>query len=94
MPLLVSASAMKCLVLEPLLAGSIISADVGVRKPDAGIYRILQQHSGYDASELLFIDDRAKNVQAALDLGIDSILFAAESGFSDLQRRLSSRLGR
>ncbi|TNF85839.1 MAG: hypothetical protein EP300_15060 [Gammaproteobacteria bacterium] len=71
-----------------------ISADVGVRKPDAGIYRILQQHSGYAASELPFIDDRAKNVQAALDLGIESILFAAESGFNNLQRRLSSRLGR
>ena len=26
------------------------------------------------------------------ELGIDSILFAAESGFTDLQRRLSSRI--
>ena len=41
---------MKCLVFEPLLVGSIISADVGVRKPDAGIYRILQQHKADSSS--------------------------------------------
>ena len=66
-----SASAMKCLVLDAM--GVIFeSAD--------------------NVTELLFVDDRAKNVQAALGPGIDSILFAAESGFTGPQRRLSSRI--
>ncbi len=75
--------------LEPRLAGAIISSEVGLRKPDIGIYQILLQRSGFLAQDLLFVDDRDKNVSAALDLGIDSLLFDAASGFDELQARIS-----
>lgn len=75
--------------IEGLLAGSIISADVGVRKPDREIYLRLIDSSGYPAADLLFVDDREKNVAAASQLGIDSILFGPENGFEPVKTRLS-----
>lgn len=69
------------LAIEPLLAGSVISGDVGVRKPGREIYRMLLESCGCRIEDLLFVDDRDKNVIAAREFGIDSILFDAQSGF-------------
>ena len=71
--------------IEELLAGSVISGDVGVRKPDSEIYKILVERSGYKINELLFVDDREKNVMAARDLGIETILFKPEVGFGEVK---------
>ncbi len=76
--------------IEGLLAGSVISGNVGVRKPDTEIYRVLLRQSGYEAADLMFIDDREKNRQAARSLGIDSPVFDADSGFAALVQRLDS----
>ena len=46
--------------VEKFLDGSIISGDVGVRKPDKEIYEILINLSGYNVEEILFVDDREK----------------------------------
>ena len=37
------------------------------------------------------IDDREKNVVAARNLGIDTILFKPEDGFGDVKYRISRR---
>jgi len=74
--------------IESLLAGSIISGDVGIRKPDREIYQRLIDSSGYPAADLLFVDDRKQNVDAASQLGIDSILFSPETGFEPVKNRL------
>ncbi len=37
------------------------------------------------------IDDREKNVVAARNLGIDTILFKPEPGFGDVKNRISRR---
>ena len=50
----------KNLGIEEFLNGSIISSDVGVRKPDKEIYEILIQSSGYKIEDILFVDDRVK----------------------------------
>ncbi len=68
--------------LDSHLAGAVISGDVGVRKPDAEIYRILMTRSGFAAEDLLFVDDRDPNVAAARALGIQSIAFDPGSGFA------------
>ena len=73
------------------LAGSIISGDVGVRKPDRKIYEILIDHSGYKIDELLFIDDRERNVMAARDIGIETVLYKPEEGFSYARNWISRR---
>ena len=75
--------------IEGYLAGSIISGDVGVRKPDRKIYELFLERSGYEATDLLFLDDREKNVIAAQEVGIESILFKPENGFKQATDWLS-----
>jgi FMN phosphatase YigB (HAD superfamily) len=77
--------------IEKLLTGSVISGDVGVRKPDRKIYEVLIEHCGHKIEDLLFVDDREKNIEAARSLGIDSILFQAETGFGEVRSRVSQR---
>lgn len=75
--------------LNELLVGAVISGEVGVRKPAAEIYSILLQRSGYAAHEVLFIDDRQTNVDAAAALGIRALRFGGEMDFvrlSTMQR--------
>jgi HAD superfamily hydrolase (TIGR01509 family) len=70
--------------IEGLLRGVIISSDVGVRKPDSLIYQHLLERVGCPASELLFVDDRPRNVAAAAALGIRSICFDDAYGYEPL----------
>ena len=77
--------------IEAYLQGSIISGDVGLRKPDRQIYQALIQASGFPVAELLFVDDREQNVLAARELGIKSILHDPRAGFTDARRWLSQR---
>jgi len=74
--------------LEPFLAGAVISGDVRVRKPDRGIYERLLAETGCQPGELLFVDDRAKNVASAEALGIPAVQFAGSHQF----KRLSAKL--
>jgi HAD superfamily hydrolase (TIGR01509 family) len=71
--------------VDRFLQQSIISADVGMRKPDSGIYQALLDVSGYTPGDLLFVDDRQKNVDAARRLGIESFLFETHNGFNEVQ---------
>src|SRR5258708_496598 len=53
----------------------IKSCDVGIVKPDQRIYQIAQDQTGVTPGEILFIDDRPENVEAALAQGWRGILF-------------------
>jgi HAD superfamily hydrolase (TIGR01509 family) len=75
--------------LDKVLAGSVISGDVGIRKPDTEIFELLLRRSGFAASDLVFVDDRRKNVDAAIGLGIDAIEFDARKGFESLINRIT-----
>jgi putative hydrolase of the HAD superfamily len=74
--------------LDNSLAGAIIRSAVGFRKPNPSIYQSLLEASRYRVDQLLFIDDRAKNVDAARSMGKRSVLFGLESGFASLEREL------
>ncbi|MFC1954635.1 HAD-IA family hydrolase [Chloroflexota bacterium] len=52
-----------------------MSADVGVRKPDTAIYDYLRRIMGVIPQDILFVDDRPKNLDSAAVLGFDTILF-------------------
>jgi HAD superfamily hydrolase (TIGR01509 family) len=65
------------------LAGVTISGDVGIRKPDAGIYERFLRDAGARARECVFIDDRCKNLAAAAALGFRTIRFARQPEESD-----------
>jgi putative hydrolase of the HAD superfamily len=46
-----------------------------MRKPDAAIYLHAARQLGRDPSECLFIDDRARNCEAARGCGMSAIEF-------------------
>lgn len=81
----------KNLGVEKFLNGSIISGDVGVRKPDKEIYEILIHSIDCKVGDIMFVDDREKNVVAARELGIETIMFEPESGFSEAKKWISQR---
>jgi len=56
-------------------SGFVISGDTGTRKPDPAIYLLLLEKSGFQPSEVVFVDDRLRNIEAANALGISSVLF-------------------
>jgi HAD superfamily hydrolase (TIGR01509 family) len=74
--------------IDGLLSGTVISSDARARKPAADIYRYLLARSGYSAADLLFVDDRPANVEAARALGIPALQFGPDTGYRDLTRRL------
>jgi 2-haloacid dehalogenase len=53
----------------------LVSGEVGLVKPDPAIYRLMLEKIGRPARECLFIDDSAKNVAAAKEMGFDTIHF-------------------
>jgi HAD superfamily hydrolase (TIGR01509 family) len=58
-------------------AGFVISGDVGIRKPDPGIYDALLSRVGRPAEECIFVDDRVANLDAAQSLGFQTMLFGS-----------------
>ena len=77
--------------IEKSLAAAVISGDVGFRKPDRKIYDILVDYCDCEIDDLLFLDDRKKNVIAARDMGIETVLFKPEEGFNYAKIWISRR---
>lgn len=74
-----------------LFDGEVVSCEEGTVKPEPRIYRILLDRYGLDPAETLFIDDRAANIAAAREAGIDGFLFAShdpEASCEALRQRL------
>lgn len=65
--------------------GVVISGEVGVCKPDAGIYQALLARYRLEAGACLFVDDRPANVAAARALGMAATLFRSPT---DLRQAL------
>ena len=77
--------------VEEFLELSVISGDVGIRKPDAEIYQTFVETSGYLPAELLFVDDRMTNVEAARNLGIETVHFDPVRGFQEVQEWITGQ---
>jgi len=60
-----------------------ISGHMGVIKPDARIYEILEQATGLSGDQLIFTDDRADNIAAAAARGWQTHLFEGAQGWAD-----------
>ncbi len=69
---------------------AIISSDFKVQKPDAEIYRILLRTLNLPAREVVFIDNKTRNVETARKLGMEGIVFTSGSQLrADLAKILS-----
>ena len=55
--------------------GMIVSAHLGVLKPEAGIYEALERETGVPPGRILFTDDKAENIRAAKARGWQTHLF-------------------
>lgn len=64
----------------------ILSYEVGCSKPDPEIYQIVIERSGLLPGQCVFIDDLARNVDAARAIGMHAIQFV---GIDDLRARLA-----
>jgi putative hydrolase of the HAD superfamily len=62
-------------VLEPLFSGGVFSCDVGRIKPEPQIFRLAEQLLELRPDRLLFLDDRAPNVEGALAVGWPAHLY-------------------
>ncbi len=49
------------------------SCEVGVRKPDPAIYRLVEARLGFGGEQVLFLDDHAGNVAAARAIGWQTV---------------------
>ncbi len=68
----------ECLIRFPFLQsfdGVVVSAHEGVIKPDPAIYDILLQRYALSAPDCIFIDDSARNIEAARAAGMEAIHF-------------------
>lgn len=53
----------------------LLSCEMGLQKPDPKAYELLLKTLNLPAEEVVFIDDKEENVDAAKKLGIDAIVF-------------------
>jgi epoxide hydrolase-like predicted phosphatase len=61
--------------LDDVFDAILVSAEIGLAKPDPAIYRRLLDHWSLPAPAVVFIDDFAENIAAARDLGMVAIQF-------------------
>lgn len=71
-----------------LFDGRVVSGEEKMRKPDPRFYNVLLQRYDLKPEDALFIDDNVRNVRAAEELGIRSIIFTSpqqlEGALTDL----------
>ena len=53
----------------------ILSCEVGLKKPDKRIYKLMLEKLRLNANECIYIDDRVKFLETAKKLGMKTILF-------------------
>jgi HAD superfamily hydrolase (TIGR01509 family) len=84
--------------IADLFDDMIISAEVGLLKPDRRIYELAVNRLGVQPEEAVFIDDRPANVEGARIAGLEAIQYLNnQQVIEDLGRLLpaaSDRLGR
>ncbi|HSX47662.1 MAG TPA: HAD family phosphatase [Patescibacteria group bacterium] len=75
--------------LEEYFDELIVSAEVGMAKPDREIYHLAANKLNVAVDECLFIDDSQTNVEIAQSVGMHAILY---DGFNKLKKELTKIL--
>ena len=66
----------------------VISGEIGLKKPDKGIFNYILERFNIRPSQLVFIDDQAENVESAKALGINALHFTSVEGLVNALRKL------
>jgi putative hydrolase of the HAD superfamily len=75
-----------------LFEGVVVSAEVGLLKPDPAIYRHLLRTYALTASETLFFDDYQVNIDGAKSVGLEARLFTTPERCEEDLRALALTL--
>ena len=54
----------------------VISAEVGLAKPDPAIYKLALERLNVEADRTIFVDDFSHNIAAAAEIGMHAVHFA------------------
>ena len=79
-------------VAEILGENVLLSAGLGVRKPDPHVYQLAMEHYGAYPQNTFFVDDSAENVESAAELGIYTHLFTTPELLDDAITAFSRRV--
>jgi putative hydrolase of the HAD superfamily len=69
---------------------AVYSCELGIIKPEAGIYEKLREKAGCLYEEIVFFDDKVDNVNKALELGIQAFLW---DGAEQARKTISGMTG-
>ena len=72
------------LKMEDYIEEPYLSYEMGLLKPGAEIFRVMIERSGMTPERTLFIDDSAKNIQTARELGFQVYHAGPEEDFTPL----------
>lgn len=61
--------------LSRFVSWTAVSCEVGLRKPDPAVYHEAARRAGFAPGELVFVDDRASNVDGARSVGMAGVVF-------------------
>lgn len=72
---------------------TVISGEVGLRKPDPEIFQFTVDKLGVEASSCVFVDDHPGHLQAALKIGMTTVLHKSpRETLAELEKLLSLQL--
>jgi HAD superfamily hydrolase (TIGR01509 family) len=72
----------------------VISAEVGLAKPDPRIYQLALTKLGISPEEAVFLDDMQENIDAARFVGMHAVRFAStEQAIGDIDRIVATDTG-
>jgi putative hydrolase of the HAD superfamily len=71
--------------IEAVFDAVIVSCEVGLSKPDPRIYRLCLERLGLEAAQVLFVDDRAANVEGAARVGLRTLQFEGPDALERLR---------
>ena len=74
---------------KALFVEEFYSCRLGLAKPDVAYFNRVLELLGHPSQRVLFIDDRAENVDAAKRAGLAAVVYSGESGAEVLQAILS-----
>lgn len=63
-----------------------VSYELGLLKPDVEIYKRVLERLGAKPEEVIFVDDKVKNVDAAKSIGIKGIVFCKDTIKNDIKK--------
>ncbi len=75
---------------KSLFDSEFYSCFLGAAKPKSAFFKKTIAKLGCDAGNVLFLDDRTENVEAAKRAGLNAMVFLGTEGALSLQRRLAS----